>query len=182
MHSMYGEDNNKRILVAGIGNIFLGDDAFGCEVVKRLQQRSWPENVRIVDFGIRGFDLAYALLEGYNVTIFVDATQRGQAPGTVYTIEPDIDEVASVTEQTVQVETHDMNPMKVLSMVAAMGGRFEKVLLVGCEPETFGPEEGQLGLSATVAGVVDKAANVVESLIEEACARAPVTATFEHGG
>lgn len=179
---MYGEDNNKSILVAGIGNIFLGDDAFGCEVVKRLQQRSWPENVRIVDFGIRGFDLAYALLEGYDVTIFVDATQRGQEPGTVYTIEPDIDEVASVSEQNATVETHDMNPMEVLSMVAAMGGRFEKVLLVGCEPETFGPEEGQLGLSATVAAVVDKAANVVESLIEEVCARAPVGATFEQGG
>lgn len=179
---MDGQGANKRILVAGIGNIFLGDDGFGCEVVKRLQQRSWPDNVRIVDFGIRGFDLAYALLEGYDATIFVDATQRGQKPGTVYTIEPDIAEVASATGQAAQVETHDMNPMKVLSMVAAMGGRFETVLLVGCEPETFGPEEGQLGLSATVAGVVDKAADVVESLIEDVCARAPVAATFEQGG
>ncbi|MGI8918513.1 MAG: hydrogenase maturation protease, partial [Pyrinomonadaceae bacterium] len=134
--------NKPSILVAGIGNIFLGDDAFGCEVIKRLQMRSWPEHVRVVDFGIRGFDLAYALLDGHDVTIFVDATQRGQEPGTIYTIEPDIDDVANVAEQTAQVETHDMNPMKVLSMVKSMGGRFEKILLVGCEPETFGPEEG----------------------------------------
>jgi hydrogenase maturation protease len=71
-----------RILVAGIGNIFLGDDAFGCEVVKELRQRFWPENVHVRDFGIRGFDLTYALLDGYDVTILVDATPRGEAPGT----------------------------------------------------------------------------------------------------
>ncbi len=66
--------SQPSVLIAGIGNIFLGDDAFGCEVLKHLSQRSWPENVRVVDFGIRGFDLAYALLEGYDLTIFVDAT------------------------------------------------------------------------------------------------------------
>ncbi len=181
---MHGENNNSnqpKILVAGIGNIFLGDDAFGCEVVKRLQARSWPEHVHIIDFGIRGFDLAYALLEGYDITIFVDTTQRGQQPGTVYTIEPDVDEVATLNEQMAQVETHDMNPMKVLGMVKAMGGRFEKVLLVGCEPETFGPEEGQLGLSTTVAMAVNKAANVVESLIEEVSAGALTPAVCERG-
>ena len=177
---MQETSTQPKILVAGIGNIFLGDDAFGCEVVKQLQTRSWPENVRVVDFGIRGFDLAYALLEGHDVTIFVDATQRGQEPGTVYTIEPDVDDVGSVTEQTV-VETHDMNPMKVLSMVKSMGGRFDRILLVGCEPETFGPEEGQLGLSATVAGAVDKAAKVVESLIEEVCAGALAPAVGKGG-
>jgi hydrogenase maturation protease len=178
------ETNNAkqpRILVAGIGNIFLGDDAFGCEVVKRLQGRSWPEHVHIVDFGIRGFDLAYALLEGYDVTILVDATQRGQQPGTVYTIEPDVDTVATRNEQMPQVETHGMNPMKVLSMVKAMGGHFEKVLLVGCEPETFGPEEGQLGLSTTVAMAVNRAANVVESLIKEVSAGALTPALCERG-
>src|SRR4029453_14059296 len=137
--SLTSKMNQPTILVAGIGNIFLGDDAFGCEVIKRLAGRDWPDNVKVVDFGIRGFDLAYALLEGYDVTIFVDATQRGQEPGTIYTIEPDIDDVENVAEQTA-VETHDMNPMKVLGMVKSMGGRFERILLVGCEPETFGPE------------------------------------------
>jgi hydrogenase maturation protease len=160
------------ILVAGIGNIFLGDDAFGCEVVKRLCERAWPDNVRIVDFGIRGFDLAYALLDGYDVTIFVDATPRGQEPGTVYTIEPEVDEIESIDGQGAMVETHDMNPMKVLSMVKSMGGQFKKILLVGCEPATFGPEEGQMGLSAPVAAAVEHAVTVVESLVAKVSAGA----------
>jgi hydrogenase maturation protease len=157
------------ILVAGIGNIFLGDDAFGCEVVKRLGERSWPENVRVIDFGIRGFDLAYALLDGYDVTIFVDATPRGQEPGTVYTIEPALDEIESIDGQAAMVETHGMNPMKVLSMVKSMGGQFKKILLVGCEPATLGPEEGQMGLSAPVEAAVGPAAAVVESLVKKIC-------------
>jgi hydrogenase maturation protease len=153
------------ILIAGIGNIFLGDDAFGCEVVKRLNERTWPDNVRVVDFGIRGFDLAYALLDGYDVTIFVDATPRGDEPGTLYTIEPELEEIESIDGQGAMVETHGMNPMKVLSMVKSMGGQFKKILLVGCEPATFGPEEGQLGLSASVEAAVEPAAAVVESLV-----------------
>src|SRR6185503_5480722 len=92
-------------LIAGIGNIFLGDDAFGCEVLQHLAQREWPENVRVVDFGIRGFDLAYALLEGYDLTIFVDATPRGGAPGTLYVIEPDMTEVDTLDAGAMMVET-----------------------------------------------------------------------------
>jgi hydrogenase maturation protease len=157
--------NRQSILVAGIGNIFLGDDAFGCEVVKRLSGREWPDNVRVVDFGIRGFDLAYALLEGYDVTILVDATPRGEAPGTLYTIEPDVNELEDIQTQGEMVETHGMNPMKVLQMVKSMGGRFKKILLVGCEPATFGPEEGQMGLSAPVEAVIDEAASIVASLV-----------------
>ena len=158
-----------KILIAGIGNIFLGDDAFGCEVVRRLTQRAWPENVRVVDFGIRGFDLAYALLDGHDVTILIDATSRGEAPGTVYTIEPDVGEVEISDSQGPLVATHGMDPMKVLSMVKSMGGELKRVLLVGCEPETFGPEEGHMGLSASVAAAVEKAAAVVETLVEDAC-------------
>jgi hydrogenase maturation protease len=156
------------ILIAGIGNIFLGDDAFGCEVVKRLSQRTWPDNVRVVDFGIRGFDLAYALLDGYDMTILIDATPRGAEPGTVYTIEPDVSEFDDVEGQVAMVETHGMNPMKVLRMVKSMGGQFRRILLVGCEPETFGPEEGHMGLSASVGAAVDQAATMVEELVEEA--------------
>jgi hydrogenase maturation protease len=157
------------ILVAGIGNIFLGDDAFGCEVVKRLSERTWPDNVRIVDFGIRGFDLAYGLLDGYDVTIFVDATPRGEEPGTLYTIEPDLNEIESLNGQEAIVETHGMNPMKVLQMVKSMGGQFKRIILVGCEPATFGPEEGQMGLSAPVEAAVDQAVIVVESLVAKIC-------------
>ncbi len=154
-----------RILVAGIGNIFLGDDGFGCAVLNRLQRRSWPDNVRLVDFGIRGFDLAYALLDGYDVTIFVDAAPRGGAPGTVYTIEPKLEEIDNLDANASMVETHGMNPMKVLELVKSMGGHFKKILVVGCEPETFGPEEGAMGLSPIVEASVNEAVRVVETLV-----------------
>lgn len=156
------------ILIAGIGNIFLGDDAFGCEVVKRLAERPWPDNVRVVDFGIRGFDLAYALLDGFDVTILVDATPRGEAPGTLYTIEPEVEQLESVAGESVAVETHGMDPMKVLSLVKSMGGEFKEVLLVGCEPATFGPDEGLMGLSAPVAAAVPDAIAIIETLVHRA--------------
>lgn len=157
--------SQPTILIAGIGNIFLGDDAFGCEVLKHLGQRVWPENVRVVDFGIRGYDLAYTLLEGYDLTILVDATPRGDAPGTVYTIEPELSELDTLDARAVVVETHGMNPMKVLRLVKAMGGQLKNVILVGCEPQTFGPEEGLMGLSEPVAAAVPAAVKIVESLV-----------------
>ena len=155
----------QRILIAGIGNIFLGDDGFGCEVLRRLMGRTWPEHVRVVDFGIRGFDLAYALMDGYDVTVLVDATPRGGCPGTLYTIEPDLNELDNLDPHGLMVETHGMNPIKVLAMVKSMGGEFKRILLVGCEPQTFGPEEGQMGLSEPVEAAVDEAVKVVESLV-----------------
>ena len=163
-----------RILIAGIGNIFLGDDAFGCEVARRLSGRTLPDEVRVVDFGIRGLDLAYALMDGYDVTIFVDATPRGEAPGTLYTIEPDLNETDASSEQGVMVEAHNMNPMKVLSMVRMMGGEFKRILLVGCEPAPLESEEGYMGLSEPVEAAVDEAVRIVETLItkvleEERC-------------
>jgi len=154
-----------RILIAGIGNIFLGDDAFGSEVARRLMGSKLPDDVRVVDFGIRGIDLAYALLEGYEVTIFVDATPRGGEPGTLYTIEPDLDEVNRTNAQESVVETHDMNPMKVLGMVKAMGGEFKRILLVGCEPSPLEAEEGQMGLSEPVEVAVEEAVRLIESLV-----------------
>jgi hydrogenase maturation protease len=154
------------VLIAGIGNIFLGDDGFGCEVARRLSARAWPDNVKVVDFGIRGFDLTYALLDGHDITIFVDATPRGNEPGTLYTIEPALAEIENI-EAGAMIDAHSMNPMKVLSMVKSMGGEFKKILLVGCEPATFGPEEGQMGLSEPVAAAVPKAVDVVESLVAQ---------------
>jgi hydrogenase maturation protease len=153
-----------RILVAGIGNIFFGDDAFGVEVARRLLQREQPDGVRVVDFGIRSFDLVYALLDGYDVVIFVDATPRGGEPGTVYVIEPDLSEIE---DQPAEMEAHAMNPMRVLRMAKDMGGALGKILLIGCEPETLGPEEGMLGLSATVESAVERSIGIVESLVAE---------------
>ncbi|HEV7395657.1 MAG TPA: hydrogenase maturation protease [Pyrinomonadaceae bacterium] len=161
-----------RILVAGIGNIFLGDDAFGSEVARKLQQRDLPEEVRVVDFGIRGFDLAYALLENYEVTILVDATPRGELAGTLYTIEPDLTELDELTPESQVLDTHAMNPMKVLAMVKSMGGNFRKVLLVGCEPAPLDSEDGQMGLSEPVALAVEEAVRTVESLVTKILAGA----------
>ena len=159
---------DQRILVAGVGNIFLGDDAFGVEVVQRLVKHTLPDGVRVIDFGIRGFDLAYALLDGYDTTILVDATPRGGRPGTLYVIEPDLHDLDGLGTQDTIVETHGMNPMKVLGLVKAMGGQFKRILLVGCEPATLGSEEeGHMGLSEPVQAAVDEAVNLVESLIIE---------------
>ena len=156
--------DQPTVLIACIGNIFLGDDGFGCEVARNLNQLNWPDNVKVVDFGIRGLDLAYALLDGHDATIFVDATPRGESAGTLYTIEPALDEIENI-EAGAMVDAHSMNPMAVLSMVKSMGGQFKKILLVGCEPATLGPEEGQMGLSEPVAAAVPEAVKVVESLV-----------------
>jgi hydrogenase maturation protease len=171
--------SEPSILIAGIGNIFLGDDGFGCEVLRHLTQRSWPANVRVVDFGIRGFDLAYALLDGHEVTIFVDATPRGSEPGTLYTIAPELDELENIEAQSALVETHGMNPMKVLGMVKSMGGTFKKIFLVGCEPATFGAEEGQMGLSEPVAAAVPEAVKMVESLVARILEEATLQVVYE---
>ena len=150
------------ILVAGIGNIFLGDDAFGVEVVRRLAGVRLPESVRVTDFGIRGFDLAYALQDGYETTILVDACPHGEVPGTLYVIEPDL---KALDDPEAVVEAHAMNPMNVLRMARAMNIKVKNVLLLGCEPETLGGEEGQMGLSAAVEAAVDHAVKLLESII-----------------
>lgn len=167
------DDNNKvqqvaapRILIAGIGNIFLGDDAFGVEVARRLSARQWPANanVRITDFGIRGYDLAYALLDGYDTTILIDACPRGEPAGTLYVVEPDLANLGDEADRNAAVEAHSMHPLNVLHFASSMGP-LKKVLLVGCEPETLGPEEGQMGLSASVEAALDEAVKLVESIV-----------------
>jgi hydrogenase maturation protease len=166
-----GEDDQlsqtaaPRILVAGIGNIFLGDDAFGVEVVRRLATCELPANVRVTDFGIRGFDLAYALLDGYDTTILVDACPRGEPAGTLYVIEPDVNNLGG--PEQVSPEAHSMNPLNVLRMAASLGGPLKRVLLLGCEPGTLGPEEGQMGLSEPIEAVIDDAVKLVQSLVNK---------------
>ena len=152
------------ILVAGIGNIFLGDDAFGVEVVRRLMSRNLPAEVRVVDFGIRGLDLAYALQDNYEATILIDAFPHGQTPGTVSVVEPDQEEITAAP--TALVEAHSMHPLNVLRMAAAMNGSLNRVLLVGCEPESLGGDEGFMGLSKPVEAAVEEAVNATEALIK----------------
>jgi hydrogenase maturation protease len=165
---LQAKTQSPTVLIAGIGNIFLGDDAFGVEVARRLANRKLPERVKLVDFGIRGFDLAYALLDGFDVTILVDACPRGGTPGTLYVIEPDLNVNRQESPEAGQtsVDAHSMNPMNVIRMAKSMGGELKRILLVGCEPLTLGPEEGTMGLSEPVAAMVEEAANRIESLVE----------------
>ncbi len=158
-----------KVLVAGIGNIFMGDDAFGCEVVRKLAVRDLPADVRLVDYGIRGLDLTYALLDNPDLTILIDAIPRGGAPGTLYTIEP---EVQSSGDET--VDSHSMDPVRVLQAARAMGGGTGRILLVGCEPGDLGGEEGRMGLTPPVAAALDEAARMVEELIQKELTRKEV--------
>jgi hydrogenase maturation protease len=169
------------ILIAGIGNIFLGDDAFGVEVAQRMANKKLPRGVRAIDFGIRGFDLAYALLDGTDVTILVDACPRGEKPGTLYVIEPDLDSLdAPDAESSPPVDGHVMNPVNVLRLARTLGGPLKKLLLVGCEPESLGGDEGRMGLSETVTASIDEAVRMVESLVEKVLAgESPAEETTE---
>ena len=153
------------ILVACIGNIFRGDDAFGCEVAKVLAERANGEGVRVVDFGIRGLDLTYALLDAPELTILVDVVSRGGVPGTIYTIEPDLEQLGDFSQS--MTDAHSMDPVNVLRAVKAMGGKLGRILLVGCEPGDLGGETGLMGLTPAVMAAVRQAAEVVESLVEK---------------
>jgi hydrogenase maturation protease len=149
-----------KILVAGVGNIFLGDDGFGVEVAQSLSKRQVPETVTVKDFGIRGFDLAYALLDPWDGVIIVDALPRGEAPGTIYVIEPDRSGAAQA-----DINPHGMDPVRVLNLAASMGTISARVLVVGCEPHDFGDElEGRMGLSSPVQAAVEEACTTVLEL------------------
>jgi hydrogenase maturation protease len=157
--------NVPRVLIAGIGNIFMGDDAFGCEVAQRLAARPWPDGVRVVDYGIRGLDLAYALLDAPDAVILIDAAPRGGQPGTVYVIRPDLAQLAAEPGESM-LDAHTMNPLKVLRMVQGMGGELRQITLVGCEPADLGsPEEGKMGLSPPVAASIEQAVECVTLLV-----------------
>lgn len=156
-----------KILVAGIGNIFLGDDAFGSEVARRLMERNWPEGVKVVDFGIRGLDLVYALLDGCETAILIDAAPRGEEPaGTLYVLEP---EMAEMNGSAAMVEAHSMDPMKVLRTAVAMGARPGRVLIVGCQPGAMpGDVDGEtpMEMCPEVASAVEEAVRMVEELVK----------------
>jgi hydrogenase maturation protease len=169
----------RRVLIACIGNIFLGDDGFGVEVARHLAGRSFPPGVSLKDFGIRGLDLTYALLEPYDLIILVDACQRGGAPGSIYVIEPDPSEGTNPNGEHVALEAHAMNPTSVLRAVKEMGGAPGRVLIVGCEPADLGAEEGKLGLSEPVTAAIDEAARVIDSLIADAIRGQPMNSVLQ---
>lgn len=157
---------NPTILVAGVGNVFLGDDAFGVEVALSLIKRQLPESVSVRDFGIRGFDLAYALLEPWEAVIIVDALPRGETPGTLYVVEPNLAHLGNPASPDMTMNPHGMDPVRVLNFVTSLGAISAQVFIVGCEPNDFGDElEGRMSLSVPVQAAVEEASNIVEELI-----------------
>lgn len=159
----------QKMLVAGVGNIFFSDDAFGCEVVRRLAKEDLPEGVVVADFGIKGVHLAYELLEGYDTVIIVDATPCGGKPGDLYLIEPKLEEIAesplvqAASEgESALVDAHGLEPDAIFGMLKALGGNVGRALVVGCEPENI--EDG-LGLTATVEAAVEPAVRRLVDII-----------------
>ncbi|MCW3095332.1 MAG: hydrogenase maturation protease [Chthonomonadaceae bacterium] len=162
---------SPRILVAGIGNLFLGDDGFGVATAHRLARRRLPHGVTVTDFGIRGLDLAYALLEAFDGVIFIDVAARGGTPGTLYVIEPSVPNV-----DTAPLDVHGMDPVKVLAMAQAMGAPTTRTIIVACEPEFLPPPDSEdvvMKLSAPVAAAVDAAVSLVEEWVERLIASSP---------
>ncbi len=162
----------NRILVAGIGNVFLGDDGFGVAVADRLWRRELPAGVEVVDFGIRGMDLAFAMQEGYSAVVLVDAVPRGQPAGTLYVIEVDPED----EDADVAVDAHGMDPVQVMGLVRSLGGRAPRTLLVGCEPQTRMSAEDEdivAQLSEPVLAAIDPAVKLVESLLQQITTQTP---------
>ena len=154
----------QRALVAGVGNIFFGDDGFGVAVARRLSDIELPEWVTVADYGISGMHLAYDLANGFETAIVVDAAPRGGTPGTVYVIEPE--QVASHAvvppDGGALFDAHGMQPDVIFGVLELLGAKAGRMLVVGCEPADAGPG---MGLSAPVAAAVDNAVRVVLELI-----------------
>lgn len=159
-----------RILIAGIGNIFLADDGFGVEVIRRMSVRSLPEGVCLRDFGIRGLDLAYALNEPWDLVILVDALPRGDKPGTVCVLEAAPEDLEGNFPGGIQ--PHGMDPVQAIRLAKSLGEIPQRVLVVGCEPADLGGEDGAMGLSPEVEGAVDTAIETILQFVKQAPALA----------
>jgi len=156
----------RRVLVAGIGNVFLGDDGFGVELAGRLARQKVPAGVDVVDFGVRGMDLAYALAD-YDVAVLLDALPRGQAPGTLYVLEAELEDAEP------SLDAHGMDPVTVLRLARTLGSMPDRVLVVGCEPANqLSVEEDDLlmELSEPMRAALNEAVRLVEDLLEDVTA------------
>jgi hydrogenase maturation protease len=157
-----------RTLVAGVGNVFLRDDAFGVEVVRLLAERPVPNGVEIRDFGIRGVHLAYDLLNGCDLFVLVDAAPRGEPPGTVSVLEIEVPDPASLGGPV--MDAHDLTPDAIFALLAALGGKPGRSLLVACEPADV---SAGMGLSEAVREALPHAVRTVEEILaKEGVARA----------
>jgi hydrogenase maturation protease len=160
-----------KLLIAGVGNIFLGDDGFGVEVARRLASAELPAWAHVVDYGIRGMHLAYDLAGGYSSAILIDATSRGGAPGTIYVVEPDLSSPQPMADDDQALaanpmfNAHGMQPDVVFSMLGMLDAEARHILVVGCEPASV---DYGIGLSDPVAAAVDDAVKVVLDLVSGA--------------
>jgi hydrogenase maturation protease len=153
------------ILVACVGNLWLGDDGFAGEVAKHLRERDLPRDVAVADFGTGGLDLAYEVMRGYEALILVDASRQGGEPGTLYVMDVDPDSVGGPIEDGENIDPHGMDPQTVLRFVKAVGGWPGKVVVIACEPQEV--EDVAIGLSVPVAAAVDGAVSLVLESVEE---------------
>lgn len=149
----------KQILIAGIGNTWQRDDGFGSEVARRLEGRELPNGVAVIDFGTGGLDLAYQVMYGYDALLMIDISRQGGAPGTLYVMEVDEDEVTSGIEDGDALNPHGMDPETVLRFIKLTGGWPGKVVIIACEPLTI--EEMGVGLSPVVEEAVGRAVDLV---------------------
>jgi hydrogenase maturation protease len=156
-----------RVLVAGIGNIFLADDGFGPEVARRLAAvRPDPEDVRVVDYGIRGMHLAYDLLDGYDALVIVDAVPSADGrPGALTLLSVGPEDLGEA-----ELDAHGMSPLAVLSSLGSLGGSLPPTYVLGCCPESL---DESMGLSETVAAVVDEAVAVTDRVVDALLAGRP---------
>jgi hydrogenase maturation protease len=170
-----------RVLIAGLGNVFAGDDGFGSAVVHALDDAPLPPGTEVSDIGIRGVHLAYQLLDRYDLAVLVDTVRRGGEPGTLYVIEHDQDPDATEPAATAPLlDAHDLDPDGVLALVPLLGGTLPRVIVVGCEPASL---DSRIALSNPVASSVEPAASLVTSIVERAAAgRLPVGTTQIGGG
>ena len=146
-----------RMLVAGVGNVFFGDDGFGPEVARAIAAAP-PDDAKVEDFGIRGLHLAYELLNGYEHAVLIDAVPRGEPPGTLYVIEPRGDVPAATPD------AHRMYLSNVFGYLRVLGGEPPPLTIVGCEPATVEPG---MGLSAEVTRSLDAAVALVRRIVDE---------------
>jgi hydrogenase maturation protease len=157
-------ERERQILVAGVGNSWMRDDGFGGEVARKLEAMELPPGVTVFDAGTGGLDLAYEVMRGYDALVLVDISAQGEAPGTLYVIEPGPEDVEADVEDGSVIDPHGMDPQTVLRFVKAVGGWPGKVVVVACEPSAVG--EMGWGLSEAVGGAVERAVEVVLETVE----------------
>ena len=157
-----------RTLVAGVGNVFLRDDAFGCEVVRLLADHPVPDGVQVRDFGIRGVHLAYDLLDGCDLFVLVDAAPRGEPPGTVTVLEVEVPEPDPTAGPV--MDAHNLTPDAIFALLASLGGRPGRSLLVACEPADV---SAGMGLSEPVSQALPHAVRTVEEILASVAGDSP---------